>query len=60
MTTKGEPKKDDIFYFQAKVIHVKYKKDYIEVRLEEYHSKSRFNLRYFQPPLPGLEDQCVF
>ena len=26
----NEPKKGDIFYFQAKVIHVKYKKDYIE------------------------------
>jgi hypothetical protein len=60
MTTKGEPKKDDIFYFQAKVIHVKYKKDYIEVRLQEYHSKSRFNLKFPQPPLLGLEDQSVF
>lgn len=53
----NEPKKGDIFYFQAKVIHVKYKQDYIEVRLEEHYTKSRFNLKYYQTQLPGLKDE---
>lgn len=49
---KNEPKKGDTFYFQAEVIHVKYKKDHIEVRLEEYYTKSKFNLKYYQEELP--------
>ncbi len=48
---KEQPKKGDIFYFQAEVIHVKYKKDYIEVRLREKYSQSSFNLKYYQQEL---------
>ena len=53
----GEPKKNNSYHIQGKVIHVKYKKDYIEVRLEEFHSKSRFNLKYLQTKLLGFKDE---
>ena len=50
------PKKGDTFYFQAEVIHVKFIKDHILVRLEEYYSKTRFNLKYPQTHLPGFKE----
>ena len=49
------PKKGDIFYFQAEIINVKYKGDSIVIRLEEFYSKSKFNLIYNQQKLPGME-----
>lgn len=49
------PKKGDVFYFQAEVVYVKFAKDHIVVRLEEKYTKTRFNLKYPQTKLPGME-----
>ena len=40
------------FWFQAKVISVKFKGDTIVVMLEEYHTKSKVKLVYKQQQLP--------
>jgi len=51
------PNKGDIFYFQAEVVSVKFIKDNIVVRLEEKYSHTRFNLKYPQTQLPGMEEE---
>jgi len=57
LKSKGPyPKKGEIFYLQGEVISVKFIKDHIVVRLEEYHSKTRFNLKYPQTKLPGFKE----
>tara|TARA_Y100000310_G_scaffold340887_1_gene438190 strand:- start:1961 stop:2134 length:174 start_codon:yes stop_codon:yes gene_type:complete len=53
------PKPGDRFFFEAKVISVKYragKTPAIVVKLEEINTKSQFKLVYTQIQIPGLED----
>lgn len=44
------------FYFRAKVLSVKYVKEQIVLRLEEYNTKCKFTLKFSQQMLPGVDD----